>query len=515
MSEITRRSFLKGTVLGGGVLAGATLIGCGAPATSSNTQQGSTVGTMGSDLFLPPDPITDISLVEETDVLVLGAGTAGVCCALSAVESGAKVTVMQKASVPLTTGNGVSAYNVKEVHEKNGLPYVEFDDKIIELNNANCGGSNMPLLRRFFEMEVEAVTWFIAESKEVGAPPEMYIHPAWPDPCVMWMERGIISVIEKLAEKAEQSGAVFHYSTPAVQLVTDDSGAVTGAIGQQEDGTYILVNASKGVVIATGDYSNNQDLLNVWCPAAAEFQPYTMPERNGDGHLMAVWAGAAMAPHPHTKMVHSFPYLNLQVQNPWMLTDLHGDRVFPEDMLYDLRCNAIRGHRDNRSVQIFDSNYNRYLTEWGLSELTDETRADYLDKGWLVVADTIEEVADLMSMDADNNLAKTIERYNELVALGKDADFSKKAEYLKPIDTPPYYAAPYDQIILSIPSGLQVNESCCVMSTSYKPIDGLYAIGNSQGGFFGGTDYPFAIDCGSLGRCVVFGYALGADLATA
>jgi succinate dehydrogenase/fumarate reductase flavoprotein subunit len=527
MTKITRRNFITGAVLGGAAVAGAALAGCAptettgtdgngtAAGTTPGTTPGTTTGT--SDLFTPPTPITNIAETEETDVLVLGAGIAGVSCALSAIESGARVTVLQKSSTVLTTGNGMCAYNVPECHERNGLPYVDFNEKLIELNNANNGGSNIPLLRRFFEMEVEAVTWFLEESKTVGAPPDLYIHPdpAWPDPVIVWMEIGINGISQRLAEKAEELGAVFHYSTPAVQLVTDSSGAVIGAIGEREDGTFIQVNASKGVVLATGDYSNNKELLEIWCPAAAEFQPYAMPERNGDGYLMGIWANAVVAPHPHTKTVHSYPYLNMQVTNPWMLTDLHGDRVMPEDMIYDWRCNAIRGHRDNKYVQFFDSNYPQYLSEMGLAEFTDEELADYVDKGWFFIADTLEELVELTDMDDDNNLLATIERYNELVAQGTDTDFFKDARYLKPIDTPPYYAAPYVQFILSISAGLQVNEDCAVINTELRPIQGLYAIGNCQGGFFGGADYPFIINCGNVGRCSVFGYTVGRALAEA
>jgi succinate dehydrogenase/fumarate reductase flavoprotein subunit len=151
----------------------------------------------------------------------------------------------------------------------------------------------------------------------------------------------------------------------------------------------------------------------------------------------------------------------------------------------------------------------------GYPIITKEQMDMYISNGWVVSADTIEDLASLAGMEEDNNLVATVNRYNELVEQGKDTDFYKDSKYLKEIKTPPFYANIFDQYILSIPSGLQVDEYCSVMSTDNKLIEGLYALGNCQGGMYGGTDYPFAVNCGSTGRCVVFGWDVGRRLAGA
>ena len=102
-----------------------------------------------------------------------------------------------------------------------------------------------------------------------------------------------------MAEKAIAKGAEIYYETPAQQLVQDDSGAVTGVIAQRADGSYIRVNASKGVILATGDLSDDPEMLECFAPHVVGIHGMHSEHCNtGDGHKMGLWAGAAMdLPH--------------------------------------------------------------------------------------------------------------------------------------------------------------------------------------------------------------------------
>lgn len=108
-----------------------------------------------------------------------------------------------------------------------------------------------------------------------------------------------------LAKVAAAKGVDIRYSTPARQLVADKSGAVTGAIAQREDGEYVQVNAKNGVIIATGDYSNDDEMVDYYIPDLHNFER-KQNNQTGDGHKMGMWVGAAMEHVGHTKMLHDF-----------------------------------------------------------------------------------------------------------------------------------------------------------------------------------------------------------------
>ncbi len=108
--------------------------------------------------------------------------------------------------------------------------------------------------------------------------------------------------------------------------------------------------------------------------------------------------------------------------------------------------------------------------------------------------------------------AAEVARYNVLAVAGHDADFGKDAKYLFPIDEPPFYAIKRRYFISAIMGGLEVDETSCVLGEQGERIEGLYAVGNMQGGLFGATDYSFAVNGMSLGRAATFGYYVGREL---
>ena len=95
-----------------------------------------------------------------------------------------------------------------------------------------------------------------------------------------------------------------YFSTPAVKLIMDGK-RVSGVIAKNKDGRYIQFNASKAVILATGDYTNNAAMVQRWCPDIAEFDKKQFG-KTGDGHILAISAGAEMENLGHTKMMHDF-----------------------------------------------------------------------------------------------------------------------------------------------------------------------------------------------------------------
>ena len=116
-----------------------------------------------------------------------------------------------------------------------------------------------------------------------------------------------------------------------------------------------------------------------------------------------------------------------------------------------------------------------------------------------------------LSVDA---IVASIARYNELCALGRDEDYGKDAKYLVEINGGPYYAIPRGSNKLpAILGGLVVNENHQCLNENFEPIQGLFAVGNASGQFFGGVDYPMDIEGLSIGRAITSGYVCGGYVA--
>ena len=135
-----------------------------------------------------------------------------------------------------------------------------------------------------------------------------------------------------------------------------------------------------------------------------------------------------------------------------------------------------------------------------------------VEKGVVDTADTIEELAEAAGLPS-YPLMKTIERYNELAAAGNDEDFGKRADRLFPVEEGPFYAYPLtDTVILVNMGGLQTDVDFNVMDTEDEVIEGLYAVGNAQGGRFL-VDYPLPAPGISHGMALTHGMLVGRILA--
>jgi succinate dehydrogenase/fumarate reductase flavoprotein subunit len=127
-------------------------------------------------------------------------------------------------------------------------------------------------------------------------------------------------------------------------------------------------------------------------------------------------------------------------------------------------------------------------------------------------ADTLEKLAAKIEADPYTFVA-TVKRYNEIAASGKDTDFGKPVNQLFPIDTPPFYGIHRTLRLSAVCSGILVDENHQCLDATGNPINGLYAVGNLGGGFYGGADYPLTVFGLSLGRCYTFGYLVGKHVA--
>lgn len=514
----------------------------------------------------------EVSEVKEYEIVVVGAGAAGVPAACIAAEDGAKVALLQKEACVVSQGNCASciipgksteAGIQKWVHHTNALCDWRADTKQLEAyakysepalfwywNRAGLtdqteygDGSLVDDPEKFGEQLNDGNGTFAfkrtsamftgvwkdrQDTYDYGEDKCYYMSP-WIGPKPKNVGNVLQTVLDNVLK--ENVALDVFYNTPGVQLVKEGD-KVVGVIGKDEDGNYIQFNASKAVVLATGDYMNNKEMVARWCPDIYDFDKKQY-HKTGDGHVMAIAAGARMENLGHTKMMHDFDSA-LMWEEPFLYVNMNGERFTNEYTGFVYMGNILKtqptykgknldeDHKDIGSkgwyCTVYDSSYMEWPDECfvegkippavmekyipGFVENPEGVFPELLD---LHRCDTLEELAAELDVPVDTFL-ETVKHYNELCDQGFDSDFGKPAKYLHKIETAPFWADRRHIRVSSEDSGVKINENGQCLDAEGNVIDGLYCIGNLGGPFYGGNDYPFHQPGLSLGRCYTYGY---------
>ena len=502
------------------------------------------------------EPITDFAEEIDVDVVVCGAGAAGVIAAVKAAEMGAKVAVLQKEPIAVSQGNCSSAI-IKSGSTEGGLKkWLTFATAV------NCWRPNRKLLEAYIERSEEALK-FVCEKGGITEATEWKNDKTgvtkYQDTSTVMtgvMHDGTQSfdfgedkvevfapwfgpkpnnygtlVSGILADAQEQfDNLQVHFSTPVVQLVKDADGAIIGCVGQSEKG-FIKFNA-KSVILATGAYENNATMVRRFCPDIEHFDKKVY-HRTGDGNILAIEAGSAMEPVAHSRVMHDFDAGLMWDEHAFLDLNMKGERFVSEEVDMAYISNVLRwqpgfvgenmdpDHQETGSLgwycQIYDNDYMQYATA-GVPEVVMQRYLKEEDPSLHVGvfpelidtfrADTIEELAEKMGLPVEATVA-SFNRYNEMCEAGEDLDFGKKPEYLHKFVTAPFWGIRRHIRCSSITAGVLSDEYGRVVKENGDVIPGLYAVGNLGGQFYGAPDYPFFHPGLSLGHAVTFGFIAG------
>lgn len=217
---------------------------------------------------------------------------------------------------------------------------------------------------------------------------------------------------------------------------------------------------------------------------------------------------------------------------PWLKINADGERFFNESGTYEGILHADEYNKGHVHYSLFDSNWTTYVQQFqmhGCSRLYPfENGADpnipfqaiengmlpgLIENGFVIQADTIEELAEGLGLPADKVKA-TVDHYNELAYAGEDTDYGKEQHRLTPVDTAPFYGAKNTGYVLCTMDGIQIDTNMNAIDTEGNLIPGLYVNGNDSGGYFANT-YPNLSTGMACGRTVTFGYLVGKYLAGA
>ena len=561
MANLSRRSFISGTA------AVASTVALAGTVTSALADEAQESAAYTPSFMQAPAPIdaADIKETVDADIVIIGSALSGLCACRAAVENGAKnIVVIEKADTWQCRSNQFGTIGGK-IQEDLGIK-IDRNAAVGQLMK-ECGyRPNQRILNLWADNSGEAFDWFLApmEGKyvvenesdpydaEEGHLSVRKTH--WPEPDNSHTEDDFYPIfsdcqitlptmapwVEAIYNICVEAGVTFKFSTWARQLVRENNeGPVTGVICQDVDGNYSQVNASKAVLLATGDFAGNKDMMSHYVPWATRFASIFPnrdaagdPTNTGDGQCMGMWIGAKMEDGPLAPMTH---HLGGPLgMDAFLLTDVNGDRFVNEDVGGQPFQNQLSRLPKKTAWQVFDSEWPNQLqymdcghgnVSWYVDDdkvpggsygrnayisqaMFDEAMAS--DAG--VQADTIEELAEKMGVPVEEFCA-TIERYNELAKKGVDEDFGKRADRMFAIENPPFYGYKLtDTVLLVCMGGLETTVDFEVLDTNDDVIPGLYAVGNAQGGRFL-VDYPLPCPGISHGMAMTHGMLVGRILA--
>ena len=561
MANLSRRSFISGTAA---VASTAALAGTVTSALADEAQE-STAYTPSFMQAPAPIDAADIKETVDADIVIVGSALSGLCACRAAVENGAKnIVVIEKADTWQCRSNQFGTIGGK-IQEDLGIK-IDRNAAVGQLMK-ECGyRPNQRILNLWADNSGEAFDWFLApmEGKyvvenesdpydaEEGHLSVRKTH--WPEPDNSHTEDDFYPIfsdcqitlptmapwVEAIYNICVEAGVTFKFSTWARQLVRENNeGPVTGVICQDVDGNYSQVNASKAVLLATGDFAGNKDMMSYYVPWATRFASIFPnrdaagdPTNTGDGQCMGMWIGAKMEDGPLAPMTH---HLGGPLgMDAFLLTDVNGDRFVNEDVGGQPFQNQLSRLPKKTAWQVFDSEWPNQLQymdcgHGNVSWYVDDDKVPggsygrnaYISQAMFdeamstdagVQADTIEELAEKMGVPVEEFCA-TIERYNELAKKGVDEDFGKRADRMFAIENPPFYGYKLtDTVLLVCMGGLETTVDFEVLDTNDDVIPGLYAVGNAQGGRFL-VDYPLPCPGISHGMAMTHGMLVGRILA--
>ena len=488
-----------------------------------------------------PPPIPTLISEETCDIVVLGAGISGVAATEAASANGASVICCEKFET--FTAHGIDVGSVgTSVQLEQGINI----DKALTarlLHEWGQAQANYFLLRTYTERSGAVMDHYIEMARQNGLRvyinDEMTARVDWDkledkykqfqtahvfeltDACKLKPRKWNVGyLIETIFDAARRNGASFRFNTEAVQLITENS-AVTGVFTRDAEG-YHKITARRGVIIATGGISDNDEMIRCFWPAALRSdlrENFPVGGNMGDGIKLGMWAGAAMSRCNPALIIHpvSFTTLAPGMNTSWLTVNRDGRRFSSEVAWEPIVTNARLNAPGNVAFAIWDSDYAAHIQKQEphkakvMLQNLDVKIEDEVRQGNYVCAGTIAELAAALNIPADA-LQHTINRYNGWCDRGVDDDFAVPERFLSSVRKPPFYATKISAFLLNLPFGLHVDQNSQVLTEDDEPIEGLYAVGNAQGDFFANS-YPVTMPGTSHGRSLTFGYLVGNALA--
>ena len=470
--------------------------------TAALTTAGAKLEDISKPVTAITTPNTEVKDVN-TDVVVVGGGGAGLTAAITAKEKGMNVILLEK--MPMLGGNttystgGMNAANTK-LQKENKIE----DSEELFYEDTMKGGQNKndpALLKVMTDNAKDMVDWLIERGMDLsevsvsGGASAKRIHRPKGGKAV-----GPV-LVEALKNKAESLDVDIRTNSEVISIIKDGS-KVVGVEVKQGDKTY-KVNA-KAVIMATGGFGSNPDMIADANPAYKGFGTTNSPAITGEGIKMVEKAGGTLVDMPliqtHPTVVHNdTAMITESVRGEGaILVNRDGKRFINELDTRDVVSKAVLAQKGGSAFLVFDQTVRDNL---GVINT-------YVTKGFAKEAPTLEELGKLIGAD-EKELSKTINTFNEGVKNKEDKEFGNKTLKLELVKSP-FYAIEISPAIHHTMGGVKINTDTEVVDSTGKTIDGLFAAGEITGGIHGAN----RIGGNAVADIIVFGHIAGNNAAT-
>ena len=556
---------------------------CIEQAMGVHTAGGDTAAFSSDEDWLGTEPEIDESKVAKTvdvDVAVVGCGIAGVAACRSVAEDGGLVAAFEKADGPQCRSGEYAVINgkVQAKWSRDTWTREQIDDIIDSHMVESTYRCKRSIMSKWAHNIGDAFDWWVeanpdlyyAETTRSAIPdesadnfiipifyplPEHYDwkqerFPCYPTSVEFKPDQHV--TVEANMQKAVDTGNVQTFYGCFVEKLIMENGRCVGLYARDAaTGEYIKCNAPKGVILSTGDYSQNTKMLKHFCPEVIENNIQCLftnvdVEGNftnqGDGIQLGMWAGAQVQ-QSHAPMIHhmgggaDLAGVGVMGNAGFLNLDLNGKRFMNEDLPGQQLENQIELQKNRESWQIFDSNWPEqlpympaahggacYYEDYASEDEGPKNNTTYRNykspyqleaavaDGRAVKADTLEDLVAKIYPDdtaAQQTALDSIQRYNELAKAGYDEDFHKPASRMWAVENGPFYADKFTTALLLVCiGGLESDEDCHTFDADRNVIPGLYVAGNIQGNRFA-TEYPIGLKGVSHSMAMYYGYVAG------
>lgn len=438
---------------------------------------------------------------QQADIVVIGAGGAGMTAAIQAAQDGVNnVVVLEK--MPITGGNttratgGLNAAYTK-YQKADGI-----EDSIeLFIEDTMKGGKNLndpALVRVLTEESADAVDWV----NEIGG--DLSVVGMFGGASVKRIHRPSDTsavgpmLVTTLNEELEALGIPVFLQTKAEYILVDENGAVYGVEATDRNGNTMGIKC-KAVILATGGFGANSELVVKYQPGLAGFCTTNHSGATGDGIVMAEELGAGLTDieqiqtHPTVNPETTDMYTEGVRGNGAILVNMEGKRFVNELETRDVVSAAILEQTGGQCYMIFDQAVRESLS----------AIEKYISQGIVTEAATPEELGAAIGIDG-TALAETLLRYGELQAAGSDTEFGRE-DMAQPLSQPKYYAALCAPAVHHTMGGVKINPATEVLKSDGTAIPGLFAAGEVVGGVHGAN----RLGGNAVTDIVVFGRVAG------
>jgi urocanate reductase len=454
---------------------------------------------------------------KKADVVVIGAGGAGLAAAVSAHQNGAKVLVLEK--MPMVGGNTIisgAAYNAVDPKRQSAQGIEDSIEK--HYTQTYEGGDKLgkpELVRTLVEKAYPALEWL--ESMGMKFKDEIFtvLGSLWPRAHKPEKPLGT-GYIDTYMNYISQHGNDIEVmlNTRATELIVEND-RVVGVEAENPEGT-LIAKANNGVIVATGGFGANINARNhynnMW-PDLTNLKTTNRPGITGDGMWMAEKIGAnligmeqiQLLPMGDPETGSLSGNIEQGVENR-IFVNKDGNRFVDEGARRDVMTEALFQQKDSFMWVIVDKHcYPTVDTKNNFNE----TIGQLVEEGIAFKADTLGDLAKKIGVDS-SNLIKSIETFNMAVEKKIDDPFGRTL-FQDKIDTPPFYAGARVPTVHHTMGGIEINTRAQVLDTKGNIIPGLYAAGEVTGGIHGSN----RLGGNAVPDTVVFGKIAGESAAKA